>query len=128
MSAATLHILEEARELPVLELDQLIAHLAALRAQKAAPSLPARQAELLEKINTIVPPALRERWVTLLELQQARDLSEPERTELLSLVDTIELKEAERAVLLSELAQVRGVSVLELVAQLGLRPRDQEPT
>ena len=74
-----------------------------------------------------MPLALRERWVTLLEQQQTRGLSEPERTELLSIVDTIELKEAERASLLSELAQARGISVLELVTQLGLRPRDQEP-
>ena len=126
MPAATLHILEEAKELPVRELDRLIASLAALRAHKIATPISEREEELLEDISTVVPLTLRNRWIALLEAQQERDLSEQERTQLIFLADAVEAKEAERAELLAELARLRGVSIFALVEQLGLRPRDRE--
>ena len=58
--------------------------------------------------------------------QLARTLTVAEATELAVLVDNIEELEAERAGLLSELARLRGVTVLQLVETLGLRPRDQD--
>ena len=126
MSAATLHILEEAKGLPVLELDRLIANLAALRAHKIAAPISEREEELLESINTVVPPELQSRWTTLLNAQQERDLSEREHTQLIFLADAVEAKEAERAELLAELARLRGVTILEIVEKLGLRPRDRK--
>jgi hypothetical protein len=127
MSAATLHILEEASTLPVLELDALIAHLAELRARKATTRQPPkREVELLQQINQCVPLQLRERWQELITAQQTQVLTASETAELAKLVDDVEEREAERAGLLSELAQLRGVTVLQLVETLGLRPRDRD--
>ncbi|WP_309709120.1 hypothetical protein [Armatimonas sp.] len=127
MSAATLHILEEASTLPVLELDALIAHLAELRARKATMHQPPpREIELIQQINQCVPLPLREHWQELILLQQNRILTMAEATELAALVDSVEEREAERAGLLAELARLRGVTVLQLVETLGLRPRDRE--
>jgi hypothetical protein len=121
MSAVTLQILEKASELPVLELDGLIENLTSLRARKE------QEAQLLQNIQAAVPPALRSRWLSLIQEQQTRPLTRDETAELTRLVDDVELREAKRAGYLSELARLRGIPLLELVAQLGLRPRDQDP-
>ena len=119
-------ILQEASTLSVSELDQLMVGLAALRAQKVAPPLPHTEAVLLERIYTMVPLALRQRWATLIEMQQTQSLTESQATELAQLVDQLELLQAERAECLAELARLRGVKILELTERLGLRPRDME--
>jgi hypothetical protein len=52
--------------------------------------------------------------------QRAGTLSEAEQSELLSVIDQIELGDAERLGCLIELAQLRGVTLDALMKQLGI--------
>jgi hypothetical protein len=126
MSATTAHILAEANALPLGELEYLIANLSEIRASKISQStLSSHERELLQEINASVPLYLRKRWQELIQAQQEHLLIESEKEELTNLVNDIEEREGKRLMLLSELAKLRGVTILQLVETLGLRPRDQ---
>ncbi len=79
-------------------------------------------AKLLQKINERLPPADQERYDALALKLPEETLDREEQKELLELVDRIEHADAERVRALSRLAQLRGVSVEALMADLGISP------
>ncbi len=75
---------------------------------------------LLKKIERIFPPIIQQRYNDLRAKLQAQTLTPAEHQELLNLTDTIEQFDAERLQHLLALAQLRQVSLPELLLQLNI--------
>lgn len=103
-------------------LDQLLDRIVALRVQRKAHVLPSEEAKLLERINQSVPVELRAQYDDLRARREAEVLTEAEHTTLIELSERIEQFSAERLRALISLAQLRQVSVDELMNRLGIQP------
>jgi len=102
-------------------LEHFISQVLTLRAKRIAPSVPKEEAELLQQINQGLPPDVQQRYDELTAKRRAETLTPEEHQELLALVGRIEQADAERVRALTELAQLRNVSVTTLMAELGIR-------
>jgi len=83
-------------------------------------SLPAAEADLLQRINAGPTEEVWRRYHTLVAKRRAETLSAPEHAELIDLSDRIEEANAQRIGHLVELARLRGRSLSALMAQLGV--------
>lgn len=119
-------LLAAIEQLGTAELDRFLSQVLALRARRRAPSLPADQAELLIQINRGLPQDLRERLDQLDARREAEALTPEEHAELIRLVTRVEELEAQRIEHLSCLAAIRGVSLPDLMRDLGLEPPDND--
>jgi hypothetical protein len=81
---------------------------------------PATESSLLQKIGKTLPTAIQQRYNDLRVKLQAETLTLAEHQELLNLTDTIEQFDAERLQHLLALAQLRQVSLSELMDQLNI--------
>jgi hypothetical protein len=117
-------LLRAVEQLGTPDLEQFVARVLALRARRAAPSLPPDEAALLLQINLGLPSDLRDRVARLTEKCEEETLTEPERAELLELVARVESLEVDRIERLSRLANLRGISLTALMDELGIRPPD----
>lgn len=115
-------LLNGVAQLDTSELEHFISQVLTLRAKRIAPSLPKEEAGLLQKINQGLPPDVQQRYDELTAKRRAETLTPEEHQELLALIDHIERADAERVQALTELAQLRNVSVTTLMAELGIRP------
>jgi hypothetical protein len=76
---------------------------------------------LLRKVNeTVLSEPLMERYIGLQEKMELENLSDTDYQELLSLVDREEKMRNKRFQYLLELSQLRGISLTELMNNLGL--------
>jgi hypothetical protein len=114
-------VLQGLARLGAKELEQFVEKAIALQAQRRAPSLPKNQTELLQQINRGLPADIRQRYDTLNAKLHDQTITPQEHEELLTLIDRLELADAERMQRLVALAQIRGVSVDTLMEQLGIR-------
>lgn len=103
------------------ELEQFVDKVIALQAQRRAPSLPKDETELLQQINCGLPADIRQRYDALNAKLHDETITPEEHAELLTLIDRLELADAERMQRLVALAQIRGMSVDTLMEQLGIR-------
>ena len=103
------------------ELEQFTDRFLALRAHRCAPSLPKREAELLQLINRGVPTKARQRYNALNNKLHAETITDEEHQELLGLIEQVKQADVERLRNLVELARLRQLSLDELMDQLGLR-------
>ncbi len=117
-------LLEAVDQLGMADLERFVSRVLALRARRAAPSLPAGEASLLARINRGLPAAQRDRLDALREKSEDGTLAPDEHTELLGLVASVEAIEVERIQSLSRLAALRGVSLTALMDALGIQPPD----
>lgn len=117
-------LLQAVEQLGTPDLEQFVARVLALRARRAAPSLPPEEAALLIQINLGLPSEMRARLGQLNEKCENEALTEAEHAELLGLVAQVEALEVERIERLSRLATLRGVSLTALMDELGIRPPD----
>jgi len=117
-------LVKAAEQLPQEELDQLVDDLLMLRARRIAPSLSRTEAELLLKINQWFPEETWRRYRELIEKRDDFTLTEAEYAELLDLSYEVEAANVERIKGLIELATLRGVSLDEVMDQLGIKPRE----
>ena len=115
-------MLDGIAKLDTPELERFLSQVSVLLAQRKAPSLPEREAELLQKINQGLPTALQQRYDELTAKLEAETITPAEHQELLQLIDQIELADAERLQHLIELAQLRNMSLDELMDQLDIHP------
>ena len=114
-------VLHSLTQLETKELEQFVEKVIALQAQRRAPSLPKDETELLQQINCGLPADIRQRYVALNAKLHDETITPQEHEKLLTLIDRIELADAERMQCLVVLAQIRGVSVDTLMEQLGIR-------
>ena len=115
-------LLHGVSQLDTSHLEQFTRQVLALRAQRRAPHLPQQEAELLQQINEGLPMPLQMRLQELSAQRQEGLLTAETQQELIDLMAEAEARDAQRITLLAELAQLRGVSLREVMAQLGLRP------
>jgi hypothetical protein len=85
-----------------------------------------REAELLRVISLWMPQATQERYAELRRRRGAEILTPAEHAELLLLIELSEQQNVVRVKALAELAQLRGVTIEELIDQLGIRPPPYE--
>ncbi len=78
--------------------------------------------EALSRIQTLFPPDQTAEYLSLCEKSDAETLSETERERLLNLIEIRDHQNAERLALVAELAEIRGVSIREMMTQLEIRP------
>jgi hypothetical protein len=102
------------------ELEELTDGLLAIRARRVAPVLSGEETRLLLAINEGVSAELRDRVASLIEKRNNRGLSAAESHELTQLADKVERRGVERLEALSRLAELRGVSLRELMKSLGI--------
>ena len=116
-------LLESLQQLSSEELAQLTTYAARLEAQRKAPNLSEAEAQLLLKINQgIVPPDVQQRCARLTAKARDGSITDEEHAELVALVDEIEQLNAQRLDYLSQLAQLRGVPLDELMDTLEITP------
>lgn len=120
-------LLESLPQLATDELDRLANQVIRLQAQRRTATIPDREAELLTKIGQgIIPFELRRRCTDLTRKQRAGDLTETEYQELSNVIDEIEILNAKRIGYLVELAELREITLDEVIAALELAPLNYE--
>ena len=108
-------------EMPLKDLESFIRELNALANRKRLLDKGKQDKILLRKINeTILSEPLSERYIGLQEKMELDNLSDTEYQELLNLVDKEEKIRNKRFQYLLELSQLRGISLTELMNNLGL--------
>ena len=112
--------------LPPAELEALLQRVLALRATQRAPHRRDMPARLLTVINQRLPTPDLARLHDLRAIRQHRSLESVEQTEIVALTNRLEELQAQRLAALAELAQVRGVTLPTVIAQLGLKFPDHD--
>ena len=113
-------VLQGLARLGTKELEQFVEKVMALQAQHRAPSLSKDETELLQQINCGLPAAIPQRYDALNAKLHDETITTEEHEELLTLIDRLELADAERIQRLIALARLRSVSVDTLMEQLGI--------
>ena len=119
-------LLNAARQMPRTEFDNFVEKLLQLRHQAKATRLSEHESELLRTINQGAPEQLQQRYDALLKKRRKNMLTRTEHRELLALTQQMEQCDVERLRLLAELAKLRGLSLPELMRQLGLEPPEPD--
>ena len=114
-------LLNALEQLDTREAEHLLRRWQQLLAQRKVPSVPQREAELLQFIAREKRTGFAERFAELQVKRRAFTLTSDEQGELVALSDEAEAFDVERLRALSELAQLRRISVPRLMKQLGLK-------
>jgi uncharacterized protein YfkK (UPF0435 family) len=114
-------LVQMAEQLSPSELDRLAQEVATLRARRNAPVLPTDESALFAIINQGLPEAERLRLTELAERRYQERLTDQEHRELLELQQRLESIHVARMKALAQLAQLRGVSLAEVMEQLGIQ-------
>jgi hypothetical protein len=117
-------LLKAAGQLSSSDLDEFVERVLVLRAKRKAPHLPQAEAELLVAINQSLPAETQRRYDELIAKRRAEALTPEEYSELLCLTDEVEAYDTRRVENLVKLAQLRQVTLDQLMEDLGLRPPD----
>jgi hypothetical protein len=102
------------------DFESLVSRVLWLRARRKASVLEPAETELLLQINQVIPPELHEQYLSLRDKRDDESLTEQEHQELLSISDQMELFGVERLEALAKLADLRQVSLLQLMDDLGI--------
>lgn len=119
-------ILTAVRQMPIAEMEQLVDQVIAIRAERVAPHLTADESALLAHINRGLPDDDRAKLRTLIEKRDDETITEGEWQELAALTDRLELLHADRLGALVELAKLRGITLDEVMSQLGIQFPDHD--
>jgi hypothetical protein len=104
------------------DLDAFVGQILQIRGQRQAPNVSAAEADLLQKITHCIPQKLQTRFNELVKQRQANTIDDASLQELRDLSNQIENLEADRIRQLAQLAQLRSVSIEDLIQQLHLIP------
>jgi CBS domain containing-hemolysin-like protein len=91
-----------------------------LRAQRRSSSIPQKETDLLKRINVGLSAPMGARLAELRAKKESSSLTEDENSEYLQIAYQVEELDVQRLEALSELAQIRDVTVRELMTQLSL--------
>lgn len=106
--------------LSLTDLEVFVPEVLRLHAQRKASSVPDEQAELLLKINQEFPPALAQAYHSLHTKSQNETLTLDEQQIWANLLNEREQWQAKRLAYLAKLAQLRGVTLRQIMHQLGI--------
>lgn len=117
------NLLRDIDKLPVPELEIFIEDIKALLLRKKTQDKALRERQLLHKINrAVLSAADRERYQVLMEKLESSTMTENEHTEFDTLANNEEKLRNQQVKLMVELAQLRAVSLSEVMVSLGLKP------
>ena len=115
-------LIQAANQLDSSDLDRLLQQVVILRAHRKANVQTLEEAQLLHKINQGIDPELRAEYQMLRVKLEAETLTDAEYNTLIQLSNQIEQFGAQRLEALANLAQLRQVSLSELMKTLGIQP------
>lgn len=116
-------LLNSLKQLNSSELAQVASQTALLRAQQNSSHLGEIESELMTKIQSTAVPLQTQRRLHDLDAKSQRSgLSKVEQQELMQLVDEVEQLNANRVSLLLELANLRGISLHQIMTDLQIEP------
>ena len=124
MQASMTALFQEVERLDNRSLDTFIANVVSLRARRTTPDTQKQEAFLLEKINKSLSLQDTLRFKFLNQKHSEGNITEQEYAELSLLVEKIEKLNVNRLKYMTALAQIRDVSVRELMIQLGINQRN----
>jgi hypothetical protein len=107
-------------QLNLPDLEKLVSQVISLQAKRKAKSFSKDETELLLKINQKIDPKIKERYDELITKRQEEILSSQEYDELLKLTNEVEKFNVKRVENLTRLAQLRNVTLDELMKNLGI--------
>ncbi|MGD9562014.1 MAG: hypothetical protein AB7F88_07315 [Pyrinomonadaceae bacterium] len=121
LEISTDELLDAVVQMPKGEFDLFVRRAKQLRQNGGTEkTLSGTQADLLQKINTVFPPADRDRYAELYTKFKSDGLKETEKRELSALVEKFEKLNARRLKLLAQLAKMRGETVDMVIDQFEL--------
>ncbi len=116
-------LLKNAAQLRIKDLESFTKELNALITRKRSKNKSYREAKLLSLHNqSILPKEKRNRFQELLKKMEMEEMTETERVEFLILTKKDEKLRNERLRILIELSQLKGISLPQLMNELGLMP------
>jgi hypothetical protein len=113
-------ILKGVSQLETAELEYFFTELSQLLAQRKANHLSERETDLLQKIHHNIPLDIRLKYNALSVELDEETITDEEYEVLKNIIETIEKGDVERLQALIELAQIRKLSLDELMEELGL--------
>jgi len=119
---STLDLFQAVQQLSQPELDNFVEQILQFKAQKKAPNLSQQESELLLKINQDLPRELEQQYQVLMKKRHQETLTELEYQQLLELTEQVEKYQAQRIEYLTQLAQIRHVSLSNLIIEMGFKP------
>lgn len=114
-------LLKAVEQLPSPELEQFVSQVVFLAAKRRSHSLPQVEAELLQNINQGITLSIQNRYNELIAKRQTETLTDEEYQELLALTETVEQRESQRLESLVKLAELKGLSLTELMKNLKIQ-------
>jgi hypothetical protein len=120
MSSSVANLFQEVERLDNRSLDDFINNILLLRQQRKTSDKQKEEADLLKKINKSLSIPQIERFRALNEKRLDGEITEQEYTELGVLIEKMEKLNVTRLKYLISLVQLRGVTVRELMSQLGI--------
>ena len=117
---STDQIISAVHRLSLSELDRVFDRVLIEKAERKAVHLTSTESDLLSQIYQVLPSHLRERILKLREKRATQQIDEDEYLELTTLTDQAEIAHAKRVAAMVELAKFRGLTLPELMNQLGL--------
>jgi len=119
---SALDLLQAVQQLSQPELEQFIEEILQFKAQKNAANLTKQESDLLLKINQDLPIELQQQYKILTQKRDQETLTESEYEKLLESTDQLEKYQAQRLEYLTQLAQIRQISVSTLMTEMGVKP------
>jgi hypothetical protein len=113
-------LLKAVNRLSSPELEEFVQRVLVLQAQRRTLRLPHSEDELLREINRQLPGDLQRRYDELVAKRRAETLTQEEYEELLRLTEEVETHNTRRVESLVKLSLLRGVTVDQLMKDLGL--------
>ncbi len=108
-------LIEGVKQLSPSDLNEFILKVNRLHDQKIKVDLTQKERLLLEKINEKLPEVTQQRLEQLQSKKSEGELKDEEQEELLAIVDVIDDMNLERVRALKQLAELRGISVNEVM-------------
>jgi hypothetical protein len=116
-------LLRDADRMPVNELERFLKDINAMLRRKRTQDKALRERQLLHKItNTVLDTAQRERYLILVEKLELGTMTYAEHAEMDILGNKEEKLRNQRVKYMIELAQLRAVSLSQVMESLGLKP------
>lgn len=117
---STEQLLRAVAQLPPQEFATFVNQLLGLRAQRAEPCLDQSETALLLTINEGVSPDTQRRFNELVKKRQKEIIAPEELAELIQITEQIERHDVQRLRALEALADLRQVSLIDLMNSLGI--------
>lgn len=116
-------LLRDADRMPVNELERFLNDISAMLLRKRTQDKALRERQLLHKINnTVLDAAQTERYHVLIEKLELSTMTDAENAEFDLLGNKEEKLRNQRVKYMIELAQLRAVTLTEVMESLGLKP------